>query len=211
MFFFVSPQSQWWSSLVGYDEYTIGDHDDAQYKSRRPVHGLDKPFKCTHSGCKKSYYERKNLFQHQQLKHGRPLSRIIRSKSLRCHSGQPAPTNPEHGALPGSTNQGRTDIGLSGSTNQTAPSHSNNESANQQREGTGLFISLNSLSGSVVHQTERARSRIFEHSADQESPSPNPGEKNDDAWECVAVKLLSMCVHYLHVHVVSLCVSRIIT
>lgn len=38
---------------------------------RRPVISADKQFQCDYHGCGKSYYERKNLLQHQYLKHGR--------------------------------------------------------------------------------------------------------------------------------------------
>ena len=32
---------------------------------------------CTFPGCNKAFYERKNMLQHQTLKHGRPKSRMI--------------------------------------------------------------------------------------------------------------------------------------
>ena len=38
---------------------------------RRPVDSAEKQYRCEYTGCGKSYYERKNLLQHQYLKHGR--------------------------------------------------------------------------------------------------------------------------------------------
>lgn len=37
----------------------------------RPRHG-SKNIICTFPGCQKTFYERKNMLQHQTLKHGRP-------------------------------------------------------------------------------------------------------------------------------------------
>ena len=37
----------------------------------RPRYG-EKTIRCTFPGCDKSFYERKNMLQHQTLKHGRP-------------------------------------------------------------------------------------------------------------------------------------------
>ena len=36
----------------------------------------EKDFRCTYPGCDKAFYERKNILQHQTLKHGRPKSRV---------------------------------------------------------------------------------------------------------------------------------------
>lgn len=44
--------------------------------ARRPVDSSEKSYACEYDGCEKSYYERKNLLQHQYLKHGR--MRILR-------------------------------------------------------------------------------------------------------------------------------------
>lgn len=38
---------------------------------RRPVNSSEKSFVCDYPECGRSYYERKNLLQHQTLKHGR--------------------------------------------------------------------------------------------------------------------------------------------
>ena len=44
---------------------------------RRRDGGGDKQFSCTFPGCDKAFYERKNMLQHQTIKHGRPRARAV--------------------------------------------------------------------------------------------------------------------------------------
>ena len=36
------------------------------YRVRRSVHAQDKPYVCTHPGCKKAFYHRPNLYRHRK-------------------------------------------------------------------------------------------------------------------------------------------------